>query len=102
MSSRTTDGDGKDDTIAGVGRARVELDNVIAGGDAKADDDAGEALPGGGGLGEAAGQADGIDAAAENISEKISARAMKFRAMISKFRPEKKVVVVKVCASMCC
>lgn len=37
----------------------------------------------------------------EGVEEdpKLSARAMKFRAMISKLRPQKKAVVVKVCTS---
>lgn len=48
------------------------------------------------GVGAGDGEEDGVEGGTLADDEKMSARAQRFRAMITKFRPEKKPVVVKV------
>lgn len=96
MSSGAT-GDG-----GGGGRFSDDLEKLIS----RAGEKAGRGAKGQGsavalpaeGEGAVATQGGGGEAAGEEEEDpKLSARAMKFRAMISKLRPQKKKIVVKVC-----
>ncbi len=100
MSSGAT-GDGSGGGGGGGGRFSDDLEKLISRAGEKA---GGRGAKGKGaevaltaeGAGAVASQGGGGEAAGEEEDPKLSARAMKFRAMISKLRPQKKKVVIKV------
>ena len=91
----------------GGGRFSDDLEKLISRAGERADRSKGPgsrvALAGGGDGGaavtaqDAGGEGGAAVVGEEEEDPTLSARAMKFRAMISKLRPQKKVVVVKVC-----
>lgn len=102
LSSGMNGADGSSSSSGGSGRFSDDLEKLIS--RAGEQVDRSSAKKGGAAAREAGGEASESAAEGEEggggeavVDSKLSARAMKFRAMISKLRPQKKVVVVKVC-----